>query len=200
MSDVSKWERRYQRREHGNDPTPDSVLVEYSGLFKRNQLVVDLACGTGRNTIYLAKLGCFTVALDISQEALRRCQSLAEHNSVKLHPIAADLTHYRLPDESTDAIVCFNYLNRKLARNIQSALKPDGLLLMRTFNVNFLKRNSRFNPNYVLNPGELSSMFDGMNIVSVDDDCEQASTTKSFIIARKSSTALTKLSNVKNDL
>ena len=185
MSDVNKWERRYQRREHGNDLTPDPVLVEYRGLFKRNQSVIDLACGTGRNTIYLAKLGCFTVALDISQEALRRCQSLAEHNRVKLHPIAADLTHYRLPDDSADAIVCFNYLNRELADNIQSALKPDGLLLMRTFNVNFLKRNSRFNPNYVLHPGELTSMFYGMNIVSIDDDCGKDTTTKSFIVARK---------------
>ena len=185
MPDAKKWEHRYQRKEHGNDLIPDSVLVEYSGLFKRNQLIVDLACGTGRNAVYLAKLGCFTVALDFSQEALRRCQSLAENHGVKLHPVAADLAYYRLPDDSADAIVCFNYLNRNLASNIQSALKPNGLLLMRTFNVNFLKRNSRFNPDYVLHPGELTRMFDGMNVVSLDDDCGEVSTTKSFIVARK---------------
>ena len=185
MSDVSKWEQRYQRREHGNDLTPDSVLVEYSGLFKRNQLVVDLACGTGRNAAYLAKLGCFTVALDFSQEALRRCQSLAENYGAKLHPVVADLAYYRLPDDSADAIVCFNYLNRELADNIQSALKPDGLLLMRTFNVNFLKLNPHFNPRYVLHPRELTNMFKEMNIIAVDDGCHEQINTKSYIVAQK---------------
>ena len=93
MSDVAKWDSRYLRKEHGNDLTPDPLLVEYKDLFKKTHLVVDLACGTGRNSVYLAKLGCFAVALDCSREALRRCQSLAQQSNLNLLAVAADLEH-----------------------------------------------------------------------------------------------------------
>ena len=185
MSDVAKWDSRYLRKEHGNDLTPDPLLVEYKDLFKKTHLVVDLACGTGRNSVYLAKLGCFAVALDCSREALRRCQSLAQQSSLNLLAVAADLNITRFPRESVDAFICFNYLNRELADNLQTALKADGLLVMKTFNQNFLNVNPRFNSDYVLKPGDLATMFDNLQIVALDDDCIPASNTKSFIVARK---------------
>lgn len=186
MSDVTKWDRRYLRKEHGNDLTPDPLLVEYRDLFKRTHLVVDLASGTGRNAVYLAKLGCHAVALDCSREALRRCQRLAQQSSLNLLAVAADLTMMRFPRESVDAFICFNYLNRELAENIQTALKAGGLLLMKTFNQNFLNINPRFNSDYVLKSGDLATMFNKLQIVALDDDCNPASNTKSFIVARKS--------------
>ncbi len=185
MSDAARWDRKYLRREHGNELAPDPLLVEYSDLFDSTHTVIDLACGTGRNAVHLAKLGCFTVALDCSQEALRRCQSLAQNTDVQIHSVAADLNESRLAAESADAIVCFNYLNFELADNIQAALKPGGLLMMKTFNQNFLNVNPRFNPNYVLKPGDLMATFDKLRIIELDDDCVPESKTKSFIIARK---------------
>lgn len=185
MSDATKWDQKYLRREHGNELAPDPLLVEYSDLFDDTYTVIDLACGTGRNAVHLAKLGCFTVALDCSREALRRCRTLALKSDVQIHAVAADLNETRLAAESTDAIVCFNYLNFELADNMQAALKPGGLLMMKTFNQNFLNVNPRFNPNYVLKPGDLATTFDKLRIVALDDDCAPESRTKSFIIARK---------------
>ncbi len=185
MSDAAKWDQKYLRREHGNELTPDPLLVAYSDLFDSTHTVIDLACGTGRNAVYLARLGCFTVALDCSLEALRRCQVLAQESDVQIHAVAADLNESRLAAESTDAIVCFNYLNFELADNMQASLKPGGLLIMKTFNQNFLYVNPRFNPNYVLKPGELTTTFYKLRIIELDDDCVPESKTKSFIIARK---------------
>ena len=185
MSDVAKWDRKYLRREHRNELTPDPLLVEYSDLFDATHTVIDLACGTGRNAVYLAKLGCFTVALDCSREALRLCQKFAQESDVQIHAVAADLNETRLPAESTDAIVCFNYLNFELVDNLQAALRPGGVLMMKTFNQNFLNVNPCFNPDYVLKPGDLINLLDKLQIVALDDECVPDSNTKSFIIARK---------------
>ncbi len=183
MSDATKWDQKYLRREHGNELAPDPLLIEYSDLFDETHTVIDLACGTGRNAVYLAKLGCFTVALDCSREALRRCQAFALKSGVQIHAVAADLNETRLAAESTDAIVCFNYLNFALADNMQMALRPGGLLMMKTFNQNFLNVNPRFNPDYVLKPGNLATIFNKLRVVALDDD--YVSESKSFIIARK---------------
>ena len=184
-NDQERWDRRYERKEHGSDLTPDPLLIEYSHLFYKTQTVVDLACGTGRNAIHLAKLGCFSVALDVSPVALRNCLKHAAGAKVEIHPVIADLNAYRFSAETVDAVICFNYLNRKLASNMQQALKPGGLLMMRTFNENFLLANPNFNSNYVLAPGDLSKMFPSLTAISKRDDCQPQAGTKSHLVARK---------------
>ena len=183
MSEAAKWELRYRNKEHGNLLTPDPLLVRHAERFRQSHVVVDLACGTGRHSVFLASLGCFVIALDFSQEALHRCQSLARQNRVRIHPVAADLTETRLPPDSVDGIVCVNYLNRDLADNLQSALRAGGVLLMKTFNVNFLQVNPRFNPAYVLHPGDLSKLFGQMQIIEMSDECAPNSNTESYIVA-----------------
>ena len=184
-NDQKRWERKYKQKEHGNDLSPDPLLIEHSHLFSKSQTVVDLACGTGRNTIHLAKLGCFAVALDVSSLALQNCLKQAAGAKVEIHPVIADLNSYRFSAETVDAMICFNYLNRKLASNIHHALKPGGLLMMQTFNENFLLVNPKFNPNYVLAPGELSKMFPSLLPISKRDDCRSQSATKSYLVAQK---------------
>lgn len=184
-TDSSKWNQRYLRREHGNSKLPDPLLVEHSSLFHSGAEVVDLACGTGRNAVYLAGLGCSVTAIDISQEALRQSSTFATSLNLKISPVEADLTDYRLRENSVDAIVCFNYLNREIAENLQTALKPGGILLHKTFNRNFVSVKPKFNPDYMLVPGELSRLYRELEIVAIDDDCEPATTTMSYIIGRK---------------
>lgn len=184
-NDQKRWDQKYRQKEHGNDLLPDPLLVKFSHLFSKSQIVVDLACGTGRNTIHLAKLGCFVVALDVSQLALQQCLNFAASSKVEIFPVAADLNAYRFSAETVDAMICFNYLNRNLAANIYQALKPGGLFVMQTFNRNFLLVNPKFNPNYVLAPGDLSKMFHSLEPISKCDDCQMQASTKSYLVARK---------------
>lgn len=185
VNDQERWDRKYRQKKHGNDLRPDPLLIEYSHLFSKSQTVVDLACGTGRNAIHLANLGCFAVALDVSPLAVHNCLKHAAGAKVEIHPIIADLNSYRFGAETVDAMICFNYLNRKLASNIQHALKPGGLLMMKTFNENFLLVNPKFNSAYVLAPGDLSKMFPSLLPISKSDDCRSQSGAKSYLVARK---------------
>ena len=185
ITDSSKWNQRYRRCEHGKSKLPDPLLVEHSNLFHNGAEVVDLACGTGRNAVYLAGLGCSVIAIDISQEALRQTSEFATSLNLKISLVEADLTDYRLRSNSLDAIVCFNYLNRDIANNLQTALKAGGILLHKTFNRNFMSVKPKFNPDYMLSSGELSRLYRELEIVAIDDDCEPATTTTSYFIGRK---------------
>ncbi len=183
-SDSDRWNRKYKTKEHGNSLNPDPLLVEYSQLFSTSQVVVDLACGTGRHAIYMAKLGCFVVAIDVSRIAIEKCVDFAKKSDVTVYPVIADLNMYRFAPSTLDAVVCFNYLNRGFAKNIHEALKPGGLLVMKTFNKNFLQVNPKFNRNYVLAPGDLAEMFGSLRMISLLDGGKK-NITKSHLVARK---------------
>ncbi len=183
FSDAERWDRKYSSQTHGYDLTPDPLLTKHAHLFKPGKCVVDLASGLGRNALYIAKLGCRTIAVDCSLVALQHCRVLALEANLTLQLIVADLNEFRFPPRSVDAMICVNYLNRDLASNIVSALKPDGLVFMTTFNRNYSSVNPSFNPDYMLDSGELSALFDGLEIIFLDDQCATAENTKSSIVA-----------------
>ncbi len=183
--DAIRWDDKYRKREITEVPKPDPFLIDYLELFKPGQRVVDLASGRGRHSLLLAAQGCYVIPVDCSRVALHRSNSEAKVRGLSIHPIVADLTDFRLPSHSLDAIICFNYLNRDLSENICDALVPGGHFLMKTFNRNFLQNHPNFNPDYVLAPGELKTMFGRLDMIFLRDDCVDSSQTSSAIVATK---------------
>ena len=65
-----------------------------------------------------------------------------------------------------------------------AGLAPAGLLFYRTFNVHHLKKATAFNPEYVLQPGELNREFSTLEILSLSDGDDPEENT-SWIAARR---------------
>jgi len=184
-SDAERWDRKYLNKQHVIDLKPDPLLIRHAGLFNPNDIVIDLACGGGRHAIYLSSLGCISVAIDCSRRAIDRCKKVAGETGLPIHAFIADLDCYRFAPQCADAVICFNYLNRKLIDNVCTALKPGGIVIFKTFNENFTITNPNFNSDYTLAPGELTGMFSDFETIEVDDSCAPETNSKSFIVARK---------------
>ncbi|WP_206918211.1 class I SAM-dependent methyltransferase [Alicyclobacillus suci] len=75
-SEQEAWEEKYRRREEKLFAS-DAFLVA-----RRHQLqegtVLDVACGDGRNALYLARHGFTVTGVDFSREALRRLAHFSE--------------------------------------------------------------------------------------------------------------------------
>lgn len=89
---------------------------------------LDLACGNGRNSRFLASLGFALESVDISHIAL---QSL--HNTPHITPILADLDTYKLPHSCYHLFLQSFFLDRRLFEDIVNSLKAPALLLIETF-------------------------------------------------------------------
>jgi SAM-dependent methyltransferase len=128
--DAGTWDERYRAAELVWGAPPNRWVAEnLTGVPPKRAL--DLACGQGRNALWLAAQGWQVTAVDFSAVAIARARELDTHNLVNW--VEADATSYR--GEPVDlALLCYLQLpadERRLAvRAAAAALAPGGLLLV----------------------------------------------------------------------
>lgn len=128
---------------------------------------MDLACGKGENGLYLAGLGLPVVLADSSREALDSARTAAEAQGLKAEFWQIDLEGGGDPFQEGlyRAIVVFRYLHRPLIPHIRGALRPGGILIYETFTSEQPKYGKPYNPDFLLQPGELVRWFGDWQIV-----------------------------------
>jgi tellurite methyltransferase len=150
---------------------PDALLLEHAGLFTKTPFsgpVLDLACGSGHNGIYLATKGLEVVLADSSEQALKRASRLAEQKGVKVSLFQVDLektTDNPLQEDAYSAILAFRYLHRPLMPCLKKALTRGGLLMYETFTVDQFRFGKPRNPDFLLRPGELMGWFEHWQVI-----------------------------------
>ena len=95
---------------HENGFEPAQFLVQNVELLPKGR-VLDVAMGSGRNAIYLAKMGFRVEGVDVSTEAVNTALKSARKVGVSIRAQVADLeTGYSIEKDTYDVIICFNYL------------------------------------------------------------------------------------------
>jgi len=181
-----EWDQRYRGAPCDLPLEPAEILAECLPLLPTGP-ALDLACGAGRNTLFLVGRPQSVTAADYSAAALEILESRAragghpvERSSVLAPPhgprgairiVEVDLERARLPENSFELILCFQYLQRSLFRGMEKALRPGGFLLFETYTraqvdpdrVGVTHRkdfpSGPHNPNYLLAAGELRTAF-----------------------------------------
>ncbi len=150
---------------------PAQLLQEHVDLLVDATLpgpVLDLACGEGRNGIFVAKRGLSVTCCDRSQEVLKGAQQLAREVGVTIELWEIDLEQEDenpLPEDAYGLILVFRYLHRPLMPCIGKALKQGGILIYETFTVEQRRFGKPNNPDFLLKAGELSGYFGDWEII-----------------------------------
>jgi SAM-dependent methyltransferase len=106
IMDSAEWDRRYAGRELVWTSEPNRFLVrEAEGLAPGR--AIDLACGEGRNAVWLAERGWQVTGVDFSTVGLEKARALAAARGVEAEWIAADLLDYRAAPEGFDLVILF---------------------------------------------------------------------------------------------
>jgi tellurite methyltransferase len=129
-------------------------LTAWSAELPRGR-ALDIACGAGRNALYLAELGYAVDAVDISAVALERARRLAEQRGVAISWLQADLDTAPLPAGAYDLIVWVRYVNRTLMATLPSRLTAGGCVLCEQHLLTSEEVVGPRSPAYRLRPGEL---------------------------------------------
>lgn len=182
IEDKKRWNERYVDAPASQIVSP--LIKKYIEHVNLGQ-AIDIACGAGRNTHYLADLGFFVDATDISDNALEKIK-----NSATINKIDTDLDKYNLAPNRYDLIVNINYLSRRLVSQMKEALKSGGVIIFDTFLVahgDFYQPTT--NLDYLLRKNELLHSFIGLDIIyyeeRIDIDEDGKKIKKASLVAKK---------------
>jgi SAM-dependent methyltransferase len=167
------WDRYYADAEDDRDPAP--LLVEVAEMLPPGD-ALDLACGTGRNAIYLTQLGWRVTAVDASSVAIGKLRERAGGLAIDARVADLERRGFAIEPNTYDLICDFYYLQRDLFPDIREGLRPGG-----TF-VGAIHLEGSF----AIGPGELRDAFAGWKILFYSEAAEEGRSRRSArIIARR---------------
>ena len=151
------WDERFGAPEYIFGTEPNRFLASQRALFRPGMRVLDVACGEGRNAVFLAQNGFRVTGVDISDIGIAKAERLALAQGLAVEFRCIDLEGYQIT-EQYDVIVNCNFLLRDLIPTEVKALTPRGLLLFDTLLAS-PQLLSAHNPDYLLRQGELGKIF-----------------------------------------
>jgi rhodanese-related sulfurtransferase len=179
-------------REHG-PATPDrmagpsSWLVQNADLLPRRGKALDVACGSGRHALLLSAAGLAVRAVDRDAEAIGELKTAARRLGFRVETDVQDLEtgEVSLGEDLYDIVLVVNYLHRPLFPALVRTLRRGGWLIYETYTTAQAERGSPTNPDFLLEPGELTSLVAPLE-VSRQREGEFEGRMVSAVAARKS--------------
>jgi SAM-dependent methyltransferase len=156
------------------NPSPflDEILQRHLPDHEGDAL--DVACGSGRDSCWLALAGYRVTGVDILADALDKARDLAlTCTRVAMGPppltaprwITANLEEGRPFREACfDLVICFRFLHRPLLSALARMLRPGGALIYETFTEAQAAFGKPRRPEYLLAPGELRRRFEELGL------------------------------------
>lgn len=161
--DKERWNKYYDTDKYIFGEKPIRFLKENVHLLPKGK-TLDIAMGEGRNGVYLATKGFDVLGLDISAKGLQKAHRLAEAQNTTIETRVVDLETHTLEKNAYDLIICTYYMQRDLFPQFKDALKPGGMALVETYNIDYLKYSS-FNPKWLLQTNELLEIFKDFKVI-----------------------------------
>ena len=132
-ADGRRWDERYTPTEPVTAGTPPDALVaaDLVDIVPTRGRALDVACGLGASSIWLAERGMSVLAVDVSGEAVRRLElaSVTARISDRVDARLVDLDD-GLPDGPFDVIVCQRFRDPRLYDAFVDRLSDDGVLVV----------------------------------------------------------------------
>ena len=128
--DIAGWEERYRSGASGREEAPTILLVETVEKLVPGT-AIDLACGAGRNALYIAERGWEVTAVDGSKRAIELVRERSASRGLHVRTEVADLTapNFTIQPDVFDLVLIAYYLQRDLFAKAKAAVRRGGVVV-----------------------------------------------------------------------
>lgn len=142
MKDKTYWNAYYEKDLAEMEKAPSDFLVSHAGSLRKGK-TLELACGAGRNSLYLASNGFNVEATDFSDVAIAKAQTKARAEGKEVDFKVQGLDFFLMPIQKYDTVVVVDYkCSGRLLDEIKKGLVIGGTLLIEGYTYNHLKHNT----------------------------------------------------------
>ena len=163
QADRDKWNARYLAGAYEARTHPSALLAHWAGRLHVTgpaPRAIDLACGSGRNALFLARSGWHVDAVDISTVALGRLQAAADAENLPVNCVERDLEP---PSSALDGFeerpyalaLSMRYTDIPLIEALPRVLVPGGYLIAEMHLITEKTVAGPRSPRFRVAPGEL---------------------------------------------
>lgn len=141
--ELSRWQQFYLNDPKLGSIPPSACANRAAGIFTKSncRIILDVGCGTGRDTFRLASDGAQVIGLDVARSGLSLAQKRAADLGPKIFWIESDARFLPFHDAMFDAVYCFGLLHEfttESARTdmsgvldeIRRVTKPNGAVIV----------------------------------------------------------------------
>ena len=140
MAIDAMWEKIFSERDWGRYPSEDVIRCIARNFYRvpqRKEIkILDLGCGGGAHTWYMAREGFDVYAIDGSPSAIKQTERLLAMDQLSAHLQHGDIKKLTYENNYFDAVLDCNAIQHNYWQDIQGihreilrVLKPNGLLL-----------------------------------------------------------------------
>lgn len=163
------WDKRYREGFYEAFTEPHLLLKRFFPFIEGKKIVIDIAMGGGRDTVFLSEVGFKVIGLEKSVEAIKIAKRKAKERNVNPLLVLADAEYLPFKEESADCLIVFYFLSKKRIKEFPKLLRKGGLLIYETY----LKRQNLLDrwrdEEHLLEDGELLSYFEDFEILFYEE-------------------------------
>lgn len=166
--DRERWDRRHRQAGPPDTPRPPGAFAPYLDQVPTEGSALELACGRGETTVWLARRGLNCLGVDVSEVAIEMAKDLAAREGVteRCRFEVHDLEHGLPEGAPVGLLVCHLFYDPSLTEAIVERLGPGGMLLLAS-----LSEVGAGPGPYRAGPGELAAAFSHLEpIVHTEED------------------------------
>ena len=158
---MENWDERYASGKYSS-AEPHRLLIELCEKIPPGK-ALDLACGEGRNAIFLASKGWQVMAVDNSNVGIEIARRRAVEKGVQIDFRIADLENdeFAIEENVYDLICDFYYLQRDLFAPMKTGVKIGGIIISTIHIYGECEEAGRFS----LKEGDLREFFADFEIL-----------------------------------
>jgi SAM-dependent methyltransferase len=185
--DRNKWNQRYAEDSyHKNNPV--TLVEEWLPRLPVGR-ALDVACGAGRNALFLAQAGYQVDAIDISRKGLNLARQKAENQGLSVNWIEHDLDLPYPFDTNYDLIVVMWYVDPGLISRLCDCLAPGGCLICEEHLITDQQVIGPTSSKYRVAPGVLREAVSGLEVLlyeeSIEMNAEGEQVASARVVAKK---------------
>lgn len=185
MGDRNYWEEKFHQRGESL-LEPEQALVENLRYFKKGSLL-DIACGDGRNTIFLLHKGFEVTGIDFSEKALERLRDFAERDNLQVQTKQVDLSKADSLENVGvfDNIVINHYrLDRTLLGKLKDHILDKGILFICGFGDKHVA-DSKIRKADLIQPKDFDGIKEDFDLIKFDEKRDERGCFVTYLFLKK---------------